>query len=353
MRNRIFKFLALIIVLAVIAGGWLWIDYQRYLSSELALPDNSPLIFEIKPGASFRSVVNNLVKQGVIDKPRYILLDARLSGNSTRIHVGEYRIQPGMTVSEFLEMLYRGEVIQYSLTLVEGWNFDQMLAAIQAVPELDHRLGDLSDTAIMEAIGHPGEHPEGRFMPDTYRYTRGMSDIEILKRAYAAMSDYLDEQWAKRDEGLPYDKPYDALIMASIVEKETGVAAERQTIAGVFVLRLQKGMRLQTDPTVIYGMGDSYDGNIRRRDLQRDTPYNTYTRSGLPPTPIAMPGRDAIHASLHPDNSGYLYFVSRGDGSHHFSRTLEEHNQAVIKYQLKGRKRPFSSYKTDEEDKEQ
>ncbi|MGD8796813.1 MAG: endolytic transglycosylase MltG [Thiohalophilus sp.] len=333
----------------MLAGGWLWMDYRQYLASSLPLPDDKPLVFQIKPGASFHSVVNKLVEQGVIDKPRYILFDARLGGNTTRIHVGEYRIQPGMTVSEFLAMLYRGDVIQYSLTLVEGWNFDQMLAAIQAVPQLDHRLAGLSDTAIMETIGHPGEHPEGRFMPDTYRYTRGMSDIEILKRAYTAMADYLNEQWEQRAEGLPYDVPYDALIMASIVEKETGVAAERQTIAGVFILRLQKGMRLQTDPTVIYGMGEAYDGNIRRRDLQRDTPYNTYTRSGLPPTPIAMPGRDAIHASLHPDNTGYLYFVSRGDGSHHFSKTLEEHNQAVIKYQLKGRKRSFSSYKADEE----
>jgi len=339
-------------VSAALIGGAFWIDYRDYLSSPLSLPGDAPLIFEIEAGSSLKRVVDELAEKAVIEKPRYILLNARLSGKGTQIHTGEYRLEPGMQVRDFLEMLYQGKVVQYSLTLIEGWNFKQMMAAIHSNPQLEHKLTDLSGEAIMRTLGYEGEHPEGRFMPDTYRFTRGMSDVEVLKRAYAAMAKYLEQQWPQRATGLPYETPYDALIMASIVEKETGVPSERDTIAGVFVNRLEKRMRLQTDPTVIYGMGDDYDGNIRRRDLRTDTPYNTYTRGGLPPTPIAMPGREAIHAALHPDENDYLYFVSRGDGSHHFSKTLEEHNQAVIKYQLKGRKRSFSSYNNDEEEEQ-
>lgn len=352
MRNLIFRLLAIGMVLVIVTGGLLWVDYRNYLDSTLPLPNKEPQVFEVEPGSSLRRVIQNLERQGVIHKPRYILLNARLTGNSTRIHVGEYRLKPGMKVSDFLDMLYQGKVIQYSLTLVEGWNFRQMMSELDSTEALQHQLAGLSDEEIMQVLGHPGEHPEGRFMPDTYHFTRGMSDIDILRRAYKAMADYLQAQWPTREEDLPYDTPYQALIMASIVEKETALTSERQAIAGVFVNRLEKGMRLQTDPTVIYGMGEDYDGNIRRQDLRRDTPYNTYTRSGLPPTPIAMPGREAIHAALHPEDTGYLYFVSRGDGSHHFSKTLEEHNQAVIKYQLKGRKRSFSSYDS-EKDKNQ
>ncbi|WP_243830727.1 endolytic transglycosylase MltG [Thiohalophilus thiocyanatoxydans] len=340
------------VVLAVVAGSWLWMDYRQYLSSPLPLPDEAPLVFEVEPGSSLKRIVNDLAEQGVIEKPRYILANARLTGNGTRIHVGEYRLETGMQVNDFINMLYQGKVIQYSLTLIEGWNFKQMMEAIQTTPQLEQKTLGLSDKVIMQAIGHEDKHPEGRFMADTYRFTRGMSDVDILTRAYNAMSKYLAEQWPKRADDLPYDTPYEALIMASIVEKETGVPDERDTIAGVFVNRLEKGMRLQTDPTVIYGMGDDYDGNIQRHDLRTDTPYNTYTRGGLPPTPIAMPGREAIHAALHPEDTEYLYFVSRGDGSHYFSKNLEEHNQAVIKYQLKGRKRPFSSYNNDKEEKQ-
>lgn len=349
MRKPIYKSLSLLILVAVVAGGWLWMDYRSYLGSPLPLPDDSPLVFEIQSGSSLKRVINALAEQGVIEKSAYILASARLTGNSTRIHVGEYRLEPGMTVRDFLDMLYQGKVVQYSLTLVEGWNFRQMLAAIHATPQLEHTLVGRSHEEIMQTLGYPDQHPEGRFMPDTYRFTRGMSDAEILRIAYQAMADYLEQEWEQRAGGLPYDSAYEALIMASIVEKETAVVSERDTIAGVFVNRLEKRMRLQTDPTVIYGMGEEYDGNIRRRDLRTDTPYNTYTRGGLPPTPIAMPGREAIHAALHPDETEYLYFVSRGDGSHHFSTTLEEHNQAVIKYQLKGRKRSFSSYNSEQE----
>jgi UPF0755 protein len=348
MRKLMYKILGLVILVAVAGGGWLWMDYHNYMASTLPLKNDQSLVFEIQHGSSLARAVHQLAQQGVIRKPRYILWDARLTGHSTQIHAGEYEISPGMTVAEFLHMLYQGKVVQYSLTIVEGWNFKQMLQAIREHPEISRTLNDMTGDQIMAKIGHPGEHPEGRFMPDTYLFPKGMTDAAFLKRAYAAMSSYLDEQWQNRADGLPYEKPYDALIMASIVEKETGLETERQEIAGVFVRRLQKHMRLQTDPTVIYGMGDRYHGNIRKSDLLRDTPYNTYTRSGLPPTPIAMPGRDAIYASLHPDDSDNLYFVSRGDGSHHFSATLEEHNQAVIKYQLHGHDRSFSSHKAGE-----
>ncbi len=350
MRNLIFRLLAAGIVSAALVIGAFWIDYRDYLSSPLPLPDEAPLIFEIKAGSSLKRVVDDLAEQAVIEKPRYILLNARLTGKGTQIHTGEYRLEPGMQVRDFLDMLYQGKVIQYSLTLIEGWNFRQMMTTIHTTPHLEQTTLGFSDKEIMQAIGHSDEYPEGRFMPDTYRFTRGMSDIDILKRAYNAMTTHLAEQWPQRAVGLPYETSYEALIMASIVEKETGVPEERGTIAGVFINRLEKRMRLQTDPTVIYGMGEYYDGNIRRRDLRTDTPYNTYTRGGLPPTPIAMPGREAIHAALHPEQTEYLYFVSRGDGSHKFSRTLQEHNEAVIKFQLKGRKRSFSSYKNNEDD---
>jgi UPF0755 protein len=203
---------------------------------------------------------------------------------------------------------------------------------------------DKSLDEIMTALGHTGQHPEGRFMPDTYLFPKNTRDVDFLQRAYASMKNYLDQAWPQRGVGLAVKTPYEALILASIVEKETGLASERKAIAGVFNRRLLKRMRLQTDPTVIYGMGEKFDGNIRRRDLLRDNPYNTYRRFGLPPTPIALPGREAIDAVLHPQEDDTLYFVSKGDGSHHFSKTLKEHNQAVIKYQLNGRKKSFSSY---------
>ena len=218
---------------------------------------------------------------------------------------------------------------------MEGWNFKQVLAAVSGHEALKHTLKGLTDGEIMARLGHPGEHPEGRFYPDTYKFPRGTTDAAFLERAYQSMSRLLAEEWGKRDPDLPLKTPYEALILASIVEKETGVADERSEIAGVFVRRLRKGMKLQTDPTVIYGMGDNFKGNIRRRDLKQDTPYNTYVHTGLPPTPISMPGSAAIRAVLHPAPGKSLYFVARGDGSHYFSKSLAEHNRAVRKFQLK------------------
>lgn len=252
-----------------------------------------------------------------------------------RLQVGEYQITPGMTARELIGGLVSGKAYFHKLTLIEGWTFEQMMRTVAAEPKLKRTLSDNSAATLMQALGRVGEHPEGRFYPDTYHFASDMTDVDFLRRAYDRMTTVLAEEWLQKGADIAVQSPYEALVLASIVEKETGQAQERPQIAGVFSRRLKTGMLLQTDPTVIYGMGSAFDGNIRRADLLRDTPYNTYTRAGLPPTPICMPGRAAIHAALHPASGDALYFVSRGDGSHQFSATIEEHNQAVRKYQLK------------------
>ena len=350
MKKLLSKFVILIALLGVLISGWLFMDMQRFLSSPMALPEEG-VVIEVQPGSNLTRIVSDLSQQNIINKPSYLRWYARWQQGADKIHTGEYKIEPGTSPKEFLAMLIAGKVLQYSITIVEGWTFKQMMQAISENPSLSHELAGLSDEEIMTKLGYKGQHPEGRFLPDTYAFPRGMSDIAFLNRAYQAMENYLAQTWPQRDVGVPVKSPYEALILASIVEKETGLASERKAIAGVFSRRLQKRMRLQTDPTVIYGMGDSYKGNIRKRDLLADTPYNTYKIFGLPPTPIAMPGRDAIDAVLHPAEGNELYFVSKGDGSHHFSATLEEHNEAVIKYQLKGKRKAFSSFKPDEENK--
>lgn len=342
MRTRIIQLSLFLTLLATVAVAWLWYDINQYLDEPMPIQQNQN--YELKPGSNFVRVVNELKQTGIITQSRYLRWYGRLTGKARQIKAGEYIIPAGMTARQLVDMLISGKVRQYALTLVEGWNFRQVMDAVHNHPALEHTLTGMSDEAIMERLGHSGEHPEGRFLPDTYHFPKNLSDVAFLRRAYDAMASVLAQEWETRAVGLPLETSYEALILASIVEKETGLASERRAIAGVFVRRLEKRMRLQTDPTVIYGMGERYKGNIRKSDLQEDTPYNTYRRAGLPPTPIAMPGRDAIHATLHPDDSKNIYFVARGDGSHHFSTTLEEHNNAVIKYQLKGRKRPFSSY---------
>jgi UPF0755 protein len=254
-----------------------------------------------------------------------------------RIQSGEYELRSGLTPSRLLELLTSGKVIQHAVTLVEGRTFRQGLAALAADPVLADDLSGRTDEEIMARIGRPGEHPEGRLFPDTYYFPRGTTASDLVRRAYARMETVLQQEWEGRAPGLPMQTPYEALILASIVEKETGLSSERAQVAGVFVRRLSQGMKLQTDPTVIYGLGDTFNGNIRRFDLTGDTPYNTYVRAGLPPTPIAMPGQEAIRAVLHPAAGDSLYFVAKGDGSHAFSATLEEHNRAVRQYQLGGR----------------
>jgi UPF0755 protein len=342
MRKRLLQLGLLLTLLLAAAVAWLWYDVNHYLDEPMPIEQSQG--YELKPGSNFVRVINELKETGMITQSRYLRWYGRLTGKARRIKAGEYEVTVGLTPRQLLDMMVIGKVRQYALTLVEGWNFRQVMDAVLSHPSLEHTLTGLTNEQVMERLGHAGEHPEGRFLPDTYHFPKNLTDVAFLKRAYDAMTQTLAREWEGRAVGLPLKTPYEALILASIVEKETGLASERQAIAGVFVRRLNKGMRLQTDPTVIYGMGDRYKGNIRKSDLQEDTPYNTYRRFGLPPTPIAMPGRDAIHATLHPDDSKNIYFVSRGDGSHHFSATLEEHNNAVIKYQLKGRKRPFSSY---------
>lgn len=319
----------------VAIGLFAW-DFVRFLNSPLAVTE--PRLLQVAPGSSFGSLTRQWVEEGIIRWPhhaRYLKLYARLSGKDTRLQAGEYRITPGMTARGLVDGLVSGQAYQHSLTLIEGWTFQQMMQAVAATPALRHTLADTSAKTVMQALGRPEEHPEGRFYPDTYHFPGGMSDVAFLQRAYQQMERVLDREWRGRAPDLPFNTPYEALILASIVEKETALAHERTQIAGVFVRRLRLGMLLQTDPTVIYGMGSAYQGNIRLGDLKRDTPYNTYTRAGLTPTPICLPGRDAIHATLNPAAGDTLYFVSKGDGSHHFSSSLEEHNRAVRKYQLK------------------
>jgi len=338
MKVWLWRGLALVVVLMV--GAVLGMLYQanKVLDQELSLPPQG-MIINIKPGTSFRTVAKDLEDKEVLSSDLYLYAFARITSKASKIKAGEFHIPQGTTGRKLLEVLRTARPVQYSLTLVEGWNFKEIMAAIHKHEALEHTLKGLKPLEIMERLGYKGEHPEGRFFPDTYAFEKGMTDADFLRRAYKSMKVQLDELWKKREAKLPLKSPYEALILASIVEKETGVKYERPEIAGVFVRRLRKGMRLQTDPTVIYGMGDKYKGNIRKKDLRTDTPYNTYTRKGLPPTPICMPGRAAIKAALHPKKGKSLYFVSKGDGSHYFSASLKEHNRAVRKYQLRRRKK--------------
>ena len=345
MKSALLKFgnLSLLVLLALIV--WLGYDMYTYLKTPMRVPPQG-YVLDVEAGSHLTRILHQLNQEKILAKPIYLKIYARWHGLGDKIHIGEYQLTPSMTPPQLLHELHEGKVIQYSITIVEGWTFEQLLEHLKSNPYLKHTLNDDDPQAIMKALGLEDMHPEGRFMADTYYFPRGLSDADFLKRCYDAMTTYLAEKWPQRDVGLPVKTPYEALILASIVEKETGLAEERPMIAGVFSRRLQKHMRLQSDPTVIYGMGERYQGNIRRRDLNADNPYNTYQRFGLPPTPIALPGRDAIDAVLHPQEGEALYFVSKGDGSHYFSATLEQHNEAVIRYQLKGRKKPFSSYET-------
>lgn len=338
-KKSSFKFLkallALMLLAAVAVGGWLWQRYEGFADTPLALAD-SERILVVERGDGFTDILGKLRELGVAEGHdlEWKLL-AQEMGVLSRLQVGDYTIRHGITPAQLLRKLERGDVIHYRFTIVEGWNLRELRAALAADERIVQSLHELDDAALMKALGREGVFPEGRFLPETYHFTRGMSDVDLLRRAMLAMDQALAEAWAGREDGLPIETPDELLTLASIIEKETGKANERPEIAGVFVRRLELGMRLQTDPTVIYGMGSAYDGNIRRRDLTTDTPYNTYTRGGLPPTPIAMPGRAALEAAAHPLPGNTLYFVARGDGSHVFSATLAEHNRAVACYQLK------------------
>ncbi len=323
---------AILIGSALLIG---WGDVSGFLHSPMS-GEREPFNYDVDPGTSIRRIGSELQERGVLRHPFYWELYARLTGVAKRVKTGEYRIDPRQSPVRLLRQLTEGRVIQYSFTLIEGWTFRQLRAALHVDPILLRTLQDSSDAQIMAALGAQDEHPEGWFLPDTYYFPRGTTDLEFLQRAYRGMQDELTAEWAERAADLPLKSPYEALTLASIVERETAVPEERATIAGVFIERLRRKMYLQTDPTVIYGMGERYNGRIRYSDLRRDTPYNTYTRAGLTPTPIAMPSAESIHAALHPAFSGALYFVARGDGTHQFSASLQEHNEAVIKYQLDG-----------------
>lgn len=325
------KLLMLSLMAGVALAGWL-----VHFSGQTLDLQESPKDLVLKHGSSLRGVAQQLVSDNVLREPWSFILLVRLHGMASDVKAGNYQLEKGMTVNDLFEMITNGSTVQRSITFIEGWSFKQMRSALNANEAVRHQTMHLSDAEILMQIGAREPHPEGLFFPDSYYFSSGMSDLEVLKRAYQTMQRKLDIAWRTRDAGLPYASPYEALIMASIVEKETGRGDERPLIARVFLNRLKLGMRLQTDPTVIYGMGEQFDGNLRRKDLLTDTPYNTYTRGGFPPTPIAMPGLAAIEAVLHPAQGDALYFVGKGDGSHAFSTTLSQHNRAVTRYQLRG-----------------
>ena len=326
--TRLLMFLLLLAGLSIGAAVW-WLHNPMRLS----LPAGSQVLdLEIEPGTRAAQVAEAVVVSGADVNVELLQLWFRLSGQARQIKAGSYEITPGTTPRSLLSMVVRGDQSLKSITLVEGWTFKQVRSALQKAELLAPDSVGLEPEIIMQKLGRPGIHPEGRFFPDTYSYAKGSSDLAVLKRAAKAMDKRLDAAWALRHPDTPLKSPDEALILASIVEKETGKSTDRAQIAGVFTNRLRINMRLQTDPTVIYGLGDAFDGNLRKRDLLADTPYNTYTRGGLPPTPIAMPGKAALLAAVQPMPTTALYFVARGDGSSQFSANLDDHNRAVNKY---------------------
>jgi UPF0755 protein len=312
----------------VLAALWL----THYATTPMPLA-RVPAEFAIHPGDSLRRVAQRLAGQGLLDHPAAFVLLGRFLGKAADIKAGSYSLETAASPGALLEKITRGETLLGKVTVIEGWTFRQMRQALAANPRLRQDTRGWNDQAVLAAVGASETHPEGLFFPDTYYFDVGSSDLQVYKRAYHAMRHVLDGAWATRAKSAPYATPYQALVMASIIERETGAPEERPLIAAVFVNRLRLGMRLQTDPTVIYGLGANFDGNLRKDDLLADTPYNTYTRSGLPPTPIALPGEASILAALHPEQSKALYFVARGGGRHQFSDNLDAHNRAVNRYQ--------------------
>jgi UPF0755 protein len=331
--KRLLLIAAVSIALLLGVAAFSAVQMDRFLNSPMTLSE-SGAEFVVESGSSFRAVSDELEDLGYISSSLAFRVWARLTGQAAAIHAGEFHIDPGTTPAELLDQLTRGDVILFSFTIIEGWNYRELLAALQANEHVTATMADEDWPALLEELGASEAHPEGLFLPETYRFPRNASDRDVLRQAHELMQEVLQEEWANKADDSPVSTPYEALILASIIEKETARVDERQRISGVFTRRLEKRMRLQTDPTVIYGIGPSFNGNLTRKDLRTDTPYNTYTRGGLPPTPIAMPGRAAIHAALHPAEGDELYFVATGlgDGSHAFSVTKEEHDAAVAEY---------------------
>jgi UPF0755 protein len=316
-------------------------EHERALAAPMPMAQKT--LFTINAGSNFKKIANEFAERQWLAAPRFLYWYARQKKLPINIKAGTYALNPGMSVLDALALFVEGREVQLSFAIIEGWTFRQLRAALEASAHLEQTLVGLDDEQVMERVQRADQHPEGMFLADTYLFPPGTTDIEALRRARAALQRRLDELWADREPDLPLAAPYEGLILASIIEKETADPAERPLIAGVFIERLRRNMLLQTDPTVIYGLGPSFDGNLRRRDLRADTPYNTYTRKGLPPTPIAIVGASALHAAFHPQIDGSLFFVARGDGSHQFSRTYAEHLRAVRKYQLGKRRRRRSA----------
>ena len=331
--NRLLLIAGLLLAVLAVAAGIAVMQVDRILDTPVTVAGEGAE-FEIVPGSSLRTVSEQLATRGIISHPLIFRAYARWRGLASSVQAGDYLIEPGTTARGLLAQFTRGAVRLYSFTIVEGWNQWELLDALRGHPQIDSSLTDEDWPGLLEEIGAESAHPEGMFLPETYHFPRGTTDRTLLEQAHEHLQEVLAEEWPERAEGLPLTTPYEALVLASIVEKETARADERARIAGVFVRRLQKRMRLQTDPTVIYGIGKDFNGNLTRRDLRTDTPYNTYTRHGLPPTPIAMAGRAAIHAALHPADGEELYFVATGlgDGSHTFSVTKADHDRAVAEY---------------------
>jgi UPF0755 protein len=333
--KRLLQLLGLGLLLA--AGFAAWMAWFASAAMPLKLNPQGFVDFDIRPGLGLKGAAQAMANAGIDMPPWQFALLGRLVGRDRNIQAGSYEVAPGVTPWQLLQKLTNGDVTQTRMVIVEGKTFRDLRAQLDAHPDLRHETSGLTDVAILEMIGAKEPHPEGLFFPDTYLFARQTSDLLILQRAYHGMQRRLADAWEKRDPSVPYKTPREALIMASIVEKETGAAADRGKVASVFVNRLRVGMPLQTDPTVIYGLGTAFDGNLRKRDLLADNPYNTYTRGGLPPSPIALPGMASLQATLNPPQTDLFYFVARGDGSSVFSRTLEEHNRAVNKYQRGGK----------------
>lgn len=329
-------FLVGLALIALGASGAMWLIHSQQRAMERPLHiGNEPFVYTVRSGSTIGRVARDLEAAGLIESALRLELQARWSGAANRIKAGEYALEPGLTPAGLLELLVAGTVIQYSFTIIEGWTFGELRRRLAESDVLTYTLRDVSDEDAMARLGRAGVHPEGRFFPETYHFPAGTKDVDLLRRAFDAMSAYLESAWARREPDLPLASPDEALVLASIVEKETGAAEERARIAGVFVLRLRRGMRLETDPTVIYGLGDEFDGDLRKADLKRDTPYNTYVHKGLPPTPIAIPSARAIDAVVAPLDDGSLYFVAKGDGRHEFSTNYDDHRKAVRRYQLR------------------
>lgn len=332
--RRLKQLLAIVLAAGIAAAAW----FAYWASSPLPLA-TAPLEFSLKPGSSLRSVARQMTEAGVLREPVRFEVLARLLGHAASVKAGVYELEKPVSPYALLHKITSGDYAMIAVTIVEGWTFRQIRQVLDQHPSLDHRTRGLTDAEIMQQLqSAPGTSPEGWFFPETYHIGAGESDLRLLRRAHRLMQEHLTKEWEKRDAGLPLTSPYEALILASIVEKETGRSEDRSLVAGVFVNRLKLGMRLQTDPSVIYGLGEGFDGNLRKRDLLADHPYNTYTRAGMPPTPIAMPGLASLRAALHPARTDALYFVAKGDGSSHFSRTLDEHERAVSRWQRQGRR---------------